>query len=371
MRRAALLACLVAWLAAAPAQAATGTTTLVLGGAADAGLRATGVTVAPLAPATRAGRTFTLSASARTANPARVRHRGGLRLRSRAGRTLGLAAPRVELGALPALTARVAGRRRTLASVRLGRGDVVDRAADSVRIAGARVVLTRGGGALLRKRLGLRGRPTGRIATLAVRAAPQPPAPLPGPPPGPSPSTEPIPAARPATAVDVASAQVTWHVRESFIRYIATGEGTSVHDGAVAGEPVLAEGSDVPLTYDFGFPFGAGWFDPVSGRAAVRFGGRVHFSFSGHGIALDAAAPELELDGAGSRAIMRINGRREVLVDLRLGEAVAQTVDGMTRTYVQVPGRIPAGTGDSVFAGFYLAGDPFGWFTLSFATSTR
>ena len=45
-------------------------------------------------------------------------------------------------------------------------------------------------------------------------------------------------------------------MRESFIRYIATGEGTSVHDGATAGEPVLADGSDIP--YLAGDPFG--WF---------------------------------------------------------------------------------------------------------------
>ena len=369
MRRA-LLACLLACAVPATAQAAPGTTSLQLG----AKLRDAGIGASAVAPAKRAGGTFRFPATARTAAPAAVTQRGGLRLHRR-GRALTLSSLRVGLGALPVLTARAGGERRTIATVRLRRSDTVDRAADRVRIAGAHVVLTRAGGALLRDRLGLRERPTGRIATLVVQAAPGPAGgggggggPSPAPPGGdplPPPGGEPAPLPRPASAVDITSAQVTWHVRESFIRYIATGEGTSVHDGATAGEPVLADGSDIPLVYDFGFPFAAGWYDPASGAAAVHFTGRVRFSYSGHGIQLDAADPELELAASGSRAVLRIDGRREVLVDLHPG---APAVAGATRTYTQVPGTIPASTGAGVFAGFYLAGDPFGWFTVTFTT---
>jgi hypothetical protein len=366
--RIALTAVLLACAVPATAQAAPGTTTLTLGGSADAQLRAAGVQVSALAPATRAGRTLTLAATARTAAPARVTLSGGLRLR-RGARTLRLASLRVGLGALPALTVRTGGKRRTLATVRV-RGDVVDRAGDRVRIAGAPVTLTRAGGRLLRNRLGLGRRPNGRLATLGVEAAP--PAPqAPGTPPDPGappPSSEPAPLARPATAVDVTSAEVTWHVRDSFIRYMAQGEGTSVHDGAVAGPPVTTPESDTPLVYDFHFPFASGWFDAASGAAAVGFTGRVRFSYEAHGIGLDTVAPELEINGAASRALMRVNGRREVLVDLRLDEAKAVTVDGATRTYEQVPGRIPAGAATGVFAGYYFAGDPFGWFTVRFTT---
>ena len=54
-----------------------------------------------------------------------------------------------------------------------------------------------------------------------------------------------------------------------------------------------------------------------------------------------------------------------MLVDLHPGAAA---VEGTTRTYTQVPGTIPASTGAGVFADFYLAGDPFGWFTVTFTT---
>ena len=37
-------------------------------------------------------------------------------------------------------------------------------------------------------------------------------------------------------------------------------------------------------------------------------------------------------------------------------------------TYTQVPGTIPAGAGDSTFAGYYTAGDDFGWVTVSMTT---
>jgi hypothetical protein len=33
---------------------------------------------------------------------------------------------------------------------------------------------------------------------------------------------------------------------------------------------------------------------------------------------------------------------------------------------VQVPGTIPASAGAGAFAGFSLAGDPLGWFTVAF-----
>ena len=65
-----------------------------------------------------------------------------------------------------------------------------------------------------------------------------------------------------------------------------------------------------------------------------------------------------------------MDGKREVLVDLDLTKAASITTspDGRTHTYERVPGFIPEGTADSVFAGFYLPGDEFGWITVSFTT---
>jgi hypothetical protein len=169
-------------------------------------------------------------------------------------------------------------------------------------------------------------------------------------------------------------------VRESFIRYIATGEGTSVSGGATADPPVLLPGASTALSYDFRFPFAEGWVDtganpasPADDTAALYFDGAVRFQYSGHGIDLLTADPEIELAGAASRAIFSIsdNGgaaERQVLVNLDLGAAGAISQSGTSYTYERVPGAIPSGTASSLFAGFYAPGTDFGCFDVSFST---
>jgi hypothetical protein len=387
-RRAAILVAAIAatLVGAAPGIAAAqddadGIATLRLEGPAHKRLLAAEVKTKALAPGLSAGRNLTLPVDgARFGAAPRVDLGGSVRLRRRAGgrtRTVVLRDTRVELGAKPTLIARVGRERRELARVRLDRP--LDKASQSVLVERARVVLTRAGGTLLKRRLALGRRPSGTLGRLRVSASPLTNTPAPGGgtpnPSAPPPSSAELPLlARPATAVDVTSATVNWHVRESFIQYMNAGEGTSVADGAVAGEPTVAPGSDAELVYDFRFPFTSGWFDPAGGSAAVYFRGVVNFSYSAHTIDLDAASPELELNGTASRAIMRLRNagtglesRREVLVDLDLAQAtVTVSPDGRTRTYERIPGRIPAGTASSVFAGYYLPGEPFGWFTVTF-----
>jgi len=143
----------------------------------------------------------------------------------------------------------------------------------------------------------------------------------------------------------VVSATITWHVRESFVDYINSGGGTTTENGATQ------EG-----TYDFHFPFRNGWRD--GNTAAVYYTGRVNFRFPSHGIDMQAEDPEIELNGANLRAIFRMDGKREVLIKLHPDQAVSHTTspDGKTITYEQIPGTVPGGTGDSVFAGFYCPG---------------
>lgn len=135
----------------------------------------------------------------------------------------------------------------------------------------------------------------------------------------------------------------------------------------------MRPGSSAPLVYSFtGFPFRSGWYDPASGRAAVYFGGGVGFRHSAHGIDFAAVEPEVELARGASRAIfrfhgsdgIRFDGRRGVLVDLH--PVSIQAPAGGTVTYADVPATIPADAGQSVFAGFYAAGEPFGILTVSF-----
>jgi hypothetical protein len=177
---------------------------------------------------------------------------------------------------------------------------------------------------------------------------------------------------RPATARTVTGATITWHVRDSFIRYMAAGEGTSASRGATAAAP---EG-DPPLVYAFQFPFAEGWCDPVSGAARIAFTGTVAFRYSEHEIDLVVNDPEVELDGPASRVIFRMTGsgdtdganKRAVVETLDVSKAAA-TANGNAFSYVRIPGAVPPGAASSVFAGYYLPGDPFGWVSISFTTA--
>jgi Htaa len=95
--------------------------------------------------------------------------------------------------------------------------------------------------------------------------------------------SEPARLARPASAVAMVDAAVTWHVRDSFVQYPASGGGAGTASaGATAGAPQVRPGSDTPLVYEFGFtPAATGWYDPASGQAAVSFTGTVRFLFPG------------------------------------------------------------------------------------------
>lgn len=397
----------------ASAGAATGTTTIELAPRAKA---AKSLRIAATSPAA-ASRTriaLPVAGGRMGAASAMLEHRGGLRLRARSGtrgsrrstrddsrrarrrggpgrrrdardrrsrraRTLALTSLRLELGGRSRITARIRGRRRTVFSVSdRGRTLRLDATRGTVRLTGARVRLTARGAAAIRRGLRVDRVARGAFGTLAVDAAlqvrstpPSPGAPPGDAPPPPAPITDELPVlARPATAVDVASATITWHPRSSFIQYINGGEGTRVSDGAVADPPTVEPGSDAPLTYTFRFPFRGGWFDPPSGAAGVTYRGGVTFSYRAHGIDLTTRDPEIEINGGASRAIFRIGDKRAVLVDLDPSRAKSRTVspDGKTHTLEEIPAAIPQGGATPVFGGFYRPGDLFGWVSVSFTT---
>jgi hypothetical protein len=179
--------------------------------------------------------------------------------------------------------------------------------------------------------------------------------------------------ARPGTAIDLTAASITWHPRESFIQYINSGEGTSTCNGATADAPSVRPGTSVPLTYDFHYVFKDGWYDPISQTGRVTFTGSVYFNYAGHGIRLAAVNPEIEINGNASRGVFTTTNtgepvKRGVLENLDPSRATSTSTMSSPYTYTQVPGTIPAGTGDSTFAGYYTAGDDFGWVTVSMTT---
>jgi len=381
------------------ALAASGTTKLALAGPAVDALRQQGVRIAPLAPASGGGQRISLPLAAGLAGSSTtlLRQRGGIVLEAADGGKARLTGLSLLLGERSLVEAKLDGEKIELFKVLRGGRRDVDPALGNVRLAGLRLKLVRGAARAIARRLDLEPLPAQRFATLSANlsgltpggaggSSPSGPAqkpigcPLPSGA-GPAGESSPPTPTRPGGAVDIAAATIDWHVRDSFIRYIASGEGTSVSAGASAEPPQLTAESSVPLSYDFHFPFASGWIDrganpasPSDDTAALYFSGAIRFHYSGHGIDLVAANPEIEIAGGSSRAIFSVtdNGglpQRQVLVNLDLGRAASIAQSGGSFLYERVPGAIPSGTANSVFAGFYTPGTDFGCFGLSFSTA--
>ncbi len=200
-------------------------------------------------------------------------------------------------------------------------------------------------------------------------------------------SNEPPPLARPLTAVDVGAVQLSWYPRDSWVRYASsgTGPGDGILFAAGAGGllssaspcPDRPNSSDAQLYYTAQFTPRASWYDPVSGVAGVYGQGSVSFRWTGHGIDLTAADPEIEINGAASRAIFRFNrsggtaypNQRADLLSLDTAGGPTITNGGKTLTYNLMRGTLTA-NGVNVFAGFYTppSNDEFGCVSVSFTT---
>lgn len=371
--------------AAAPASTSQGTVTVTASGAAGKALRRAGVTLR--APRTRvlvdgsARLTFTVASRTVRENEATLPLRGELRF-VRGGRA-------VRYTSLRAITrtgsVRLTGRRSgrgsrvtILSGTPRSRAMTLDRSRRTVAVRPTVSSLPEATARTLRAGLRLRRVPAGTLGAVAVVAGPQTAGGTSG---GTTTGTAGTgvvtPSVAPPSAGAVVGGAITWRLRESFVRYVNTGEGISVQDGAVAGAAEsLAEAGGVPLVYQFGFPFRSGWSDAATGAASVAFSGGVRVRYRQHTIDFAAADPEIELNGDASRAIFRLNGAdgtvftgaRTVLLNLKPSAAASRTVspDGKTVTYERIPATVPAAAGDSVFAGFYLAGTPFGWISLTY-----
>lgn len=199
--------------------------------------------------------------------------------------------------------------------------------------------------------------------------------------------SEPPLLARPASAVDVSAVQVTWYPRDSWVRYASSGSGSgdgilfaggaSGTDSAASACPDRPSGSDALLPYAVGFTAKPSWYDPLSGSAGVYGQGSVAFRWQAHGIDLTATNPEIEINGAASRAIFRFKGsggtaypdQRAVLLSLDPSGQPTISNGGKTFTYSLMRGTLSA-DGVNVFAGFYTApdNDEFGCVSVAFTT---
>ena len=369
---------------AATARAGTGSLTIAI--TSSRALSRRGVTVGATGDATRRGRATTFRLA--SADAKALRTTGALRLRAK-GRRVMLRSPRLELGSNPRVTALVGGRRSTLLTLAVA----PVRTDSGVQLERTGATLTANAAKAIARRLEISALPRRSFATVSAAAsfsaATTPGGPTPpggsasgpcrtttaaGAPPEPGTGEPPV-KPRPASARTVTGATVTWRVRESFIRYMAAGEGTTVSRGAASAPAEALDGAP-PLVYSFHFPFAEGWCDPVTGSARIVFTGTVAFRYADHEIDLVVNDPEVELDGPASRVIFRLTGtgdtaggnRRAVVETLDVAKSAAAAT-APTVGYERIPGAVPPGAASSVFAGYYLPGDPFGWVSISFTTA--
>ena len=204
--------------------------------------------------------------------------------------------------------------------------------------------------------------------------------------PAPAEQTEAPVRPRPAGAVDVVSATLTWRARVSWVDYLhAAGDqgGTRSSNGAIDGPAEVIAPSTDARVYQWDFPFASGWYDAASETATVGFNGTVTFFklIQPFNIDLDASKPEIELAGAAPRAIFTLDGRRNnadqqnrraVVVDLdqaAVSPVVTTGPGGTTYTWTGIPGRVPDGATAWPIAGYYQPGDAWGSVDVSFTVA--
>jgi hypothetical protein len=395
----------------------------------SAQLRRAGVRVSAIRPATQRTRKrgkgrrktawteISLPASgAQVGATATVGLRGGLTFKA-GQKTLRLTALQARIGSRTTIvSASVDGQRTDIFVARHApKRRTLDREAGTASLAASPLSLTRAGTRALRKRLRLRRLSAGRLGTIAAMArsevprtptsptgpsTPEPTTPgTPNTPADPTPGTPADPGTnpphsgpvneaplfpRPATAVDVSDVKISWHPRDSWIRYLSSGPGSGdgifLAGGATAQNatkspcPDRPSTSDALLPYTFRFTPRESWYDPASGTAGINGLGGVRFVWSERAIDLEASDPEIEINGAQSRAVFRFNGtgntpfpnQRAAVVDLAPGTPEV-TNGGKTFTYSLMRGTLTQ-DGASVFAGFYEPGDPWGCVSVSFTT---
>jgi hypothetical protein len=419
-RRLLLAGAVVGTLVAAPATAAAdGETTIRFGGAGARSLDGQKVTLSALRPAearnaeklSRARVSLPVAGGTVGSRAATVRHDGRVRLRA-GKRSVTLTRFQVRLGGKSQrVTARLGGRTVTLLTLKTakGRAATLDGGRRTARVSGAAASLPKSTAKRLRRALRLKRLPTGRLATVTVKAdlsataakpAPAPPAPAPVPAPTSAPVPEPTmpvtppvdppPAPTPLVCDPLVSPAfgegIEWTFKDSFLAYVQ-GPIAKGSVGCTDGATGSKTGSKVGF-----FRLGAATdvdFDPGDGTAAgatstargvtldAAFGGAVAFRGHdyGNGPLLDMRLSNLrvELDGHGHGRLYADVDSREFggmdptapaapvtshpdvhLADLAVTATPAES--GGTRTWKDIATTLTS-DGAEAFGGFYAAGE--------------
>lgn len=389
-RIAAALALMVALAVPATAGAAgpTGNTTLLVGKAKAKLLEERGISFDGVGGADTAGRETRLQIAGGTIDTAgaRFNHAGALRFLAGSGpdrRVVRLGAPRLELTPQRSvLSAKLDGKRRVVFDLgKLKPGSLaIDSQKGSLQLRGARLTWSQATARAVGKRLGARlprdvlGTLRASAATLVGESEEQ----------G-AVGSEPSLLARPASAIDVSDATLTWHVRDSWIRYSNSEVAPQAIEGASPG-PAVPESShpcpDRPaetaptLVYSYSFPFANGWHDSPSGTTALYGSGGIRFSYPSRGIDLTMRNPEIEINGAASRVILRLRSGagqdpRVAFLNLAVSTSPAESPAG-TFTYAAPLRGALSPEGQAAFGSFGGIYAPpnngFGCFSISFTT---
>lgn len=380
----ALLALALTASAAADAVRPVGSATLVVGAAQSQLLEKRGVDIGGAGAAESSGREIRLGISGGSigSGTADLASGGALRLTAgigRARKAVRLTGLRVALASASTLSAKLGGKRRTIFDLKTTPDSLaIDAQRGTAQLRRTQLVWQRGAARILSRRLGAQI-PRGALGSIRVSAAVV----LPDTPQQGAISDEPPLLARPASAVNVTGASLTWHVRDSWIRYTNTQVAPQATEGATAG-PAIPEnthpcpdrpaGTNPSLVYSYDFPFANGWYDPVSGSAVLYYLGAVRFSYPAHGIDLTTRNPEIEINGAASRAIFRLRSdaypdKRAAILGLALGGPPSEGPTGTFSFGAPLRGSLTA-DGQAVFAGFYAPpNNGFGCFSVSFSTA--
>lgn len=371
----------------------TGNTTLVVSTAKARDLAERDIAVEGVRGAETTGRQTRLQIDGGTigAGTAELALDGALRFLAGEGRThrvVRLAALRAELGERSSLSAKLdGGKRHTIFDLKPPpSGLAIDASKGLAQLHGAKLVWRGSIVKVMGRRLGVHI-PRGRLGKIRVSAAtitlgndvvtPKS---------GPL-GDEPPLLPRPASAVEVSGGSLTWHVRDSWIRYVNTGASPEALEGASA-EPAIEEdshpcpdrpgGTNPTLVYSYSFPFSNGWYDAASGTAALYYSGGVRFTYPSRGIDLTTRNPEIEINGAASRAIFRLRGagdtpypdRRAPLLNLATGGSPSEGPASSFGFPSPLRGKL-TDDGQNVFAGFYPPpNDGFGCVSVSFQTGS-
>lgn len=373
---------------AAPAADATkGDAVVVALGKPGQGLRLKGIKLTAISPATLKGGKLTLPVSDVTLpkfQQGQLVLRGGLKLKAgKKSATIQGFLLTVKSGKI-SLTAKLGSARIEVLSAPGGTQTKLDAGATSVTVGSAKLKLSKKAAAALRRSLssrGFRASALGAISGGATAYFP-PLVPTPG---GPTetPWVAPPFTSRPATAVDVTSAPLTWWIRDSWVNYSVGTAAPQASEGAVPGPAVVDDvgghrcPSDNPNpdrtnVYAFGLPFKDGWHDSASGTANLNFTGMVRFYYAGR-FDVSFGRAELVIKSTGTQMIMTVidsvypNGQRNAMFNIDTGAPLFGGPFAVNGPASLLQARLTADGASGAFGGMYGVNLPFGCIDIAYA----